>query len=108
LVIDWVVANIVAVLFAGTDIYQAGSGNTWVPLVCWFVIVTLSTAFTGASTGQLLLKVRVVRADRRPVGLPRAIVRTALIALVCPPLIFNKDRRGLHDMAVGTAAVNAG
>lgn len=105
--IDWVIANIVAVLFVGSDLYDAGSGSNWVPLLCWFVLVTIMTAFTGASTGQWLLRVRVVRLDRRPVGLPRAVVRTALIALVVPPLIFDGNRRGLHDMAVNTAAVNA-
>lgn len=107
LIIDWIIANVVAVLFAGDDVLNAQSGQVWVPLLCWFVIVTMTTALTGASTGQWLLRIRVVRLDRQRVGLPRAAVRTALIALVVPPLIFDRNRRGLHDMAVNTAAVNA-
>lgn len=107
LVIDWIIANVVAVVFAGGDVYEAGSGRSWLPLLCWFVLVTAATAFTGASTGQWMMRLRVVRLDRRPVGLWRAAVRTALIVLVIPPLIFDQNRRGLHDMAVITAVVNA-
>ena len=35
-------------------------------------------------------------------NLLQALVRTALICLAVPPLIFNRDQRGLHDLAVGT------
>ena len=30
------------------------------------------------------------------------MVRTFLICLVIPPVVFNRDNRGLHDLAVGT------
>ena len=35
----------------------------------------------------------------------RALVRSVLVALVIPPLIFRPDGRGLHDMLVGSATV---
>lgn len=108
LLIDWALANIVAVLLFGGDVLDTTStaGERLLPLLCWFVLVTLTTAFTGASTGQWLLGIRVARLDRQRVGLPRAAARTALIALIVPPLINNDDRRGLHDLAAQTAVVN--
>lgn len=106
LVIDWVLANIAAFAVFGGDVWRPGSGSTWWPLASFFVLVWLSTASTGASPGQWALGLRIVRLDRRRVGVLQAAVRTLLILLVVPPLIFTKEGRGLHDLAVNTAAVN--
>jgi uncharacterized RDD family membrane protein YckC len=46
-----------------------------------------------------------VHPNGRPVSLLAALLRTALICLVVPPLIYNKDRRGLHDLVLGTVTV---
>jgi uncharacterized RDD family membrane protein YckC len=35
----------------------------------------------------------------------QAFVRTLLICLVIPPLVFNRDQRGLHDLATGTVPI---
>lgn len=107
LMVDWVIANAVAVVLVGPSVWDREDGLVWLPLACWFVLVWLSTSMTGASLGQWALRLRVIRLDRRTVGLWAGLVRTALIALVIPPLIFTQDRRGLHDLAVGTACVNA-
>ncbi|HEU4539614.1 MAG TPA: RDD family protein [Jiangellaceae bacterium] len=106
LLIDWAIGNAVAVIIAGPAVWDRGSGLVWLPLVCWFVVVWLFTSFTGASLGQWLLRLRVIRLDRRRIGPWVGLVRTALIALVIPPLIFTEDRRGLHDLIAGTACVN--
>jgi uncharacterized RDD family membrane protein YckC len=47
----------------------------------------------------------VVRLDGRPVTVLGALLRTALICLVIPPLVYNPDRRGLHDLVAGTLTV---
>jgi uncharacterized RDD family membrane protein YckC len=59
-----------------------------------------------ASPAQHLLNLRVIRLDRRPVGLWNGFVRTVLIALVVPPIVADVDRRGWHDLAAGTIVVN--
>lgn len=105
LIVDWALANVVAFALAGSSVWDASGGRTWVPLVCWLVMVWLATTLTGASPGQWVLGVRIVRLDRRRIGAVKAAVRTALIGLVIPPLIFDREGRGLHDLAVGTAAV---
>lgn len=106
LLVDWAVANAVAFAIAGPAAWSAGSQLFWLPLTVWFLLVTAATGLTGASAGQWLLRLRVIRLDRQPVGLPRAAARTALIALVLPPIILAADGRGLHDLALGTVVVH--
>ncbi len=109
LVVDWFASSLVAVLVFGyqwlgaTAPQQGWVGST--PLLVFLVEGTLFTALAGGSFGQLVLRVAVVRLDRRPVTLLQALARTFLICLVIPPLVFNTDQRGLHDMAVKTVTV---
>jgi uncharacterized RDD family membrane protein YckC len=107
LFIDWFLASfVVLVLARGTSPWTPGSLAQLWPLFAWLAIVALSTGLTGASPGQHLLRLRVIRLDRRPVGVWNGFVRTVLIGLVVPPLIVDADRRGWHDLAVGTVVVN--
>ena len=106
LVIDWVAANFAAVAIArDSSVWSAQSSYGWLPWVVWFVEVWLLTSLTGSSFGQRFLRITVLRLDHRRVGLLRGFVRTALIALIIPPLVFDRDGRGLHYMAVGTIVV---
>jgi uncharacterized RDD family membrane protein YckC len=105
LVIDWAVANLVALMLAGTGVWSAATGRVWLPLIAWYVLTSLATGLTGASIGQWALRLRVLRLDGRPVGLLRGSARTALIALVLPAIVSVGDGRGLHDLAVGTVVV---
>jgi len=43
----------------------------------------------------------------RRLGLTGSMLRTALICLVIPPLVWDSDGRGLHDRAVDTVVVRA-
>lgn len=105
LFVDWIIANALVVFTTGA---WPGEGGfvTWLPLVFWFAHVWLATSLTGASVGQHLLKLRVIRLDRRPVGLVKGGVRTVLIGLVIPPLLLDGARRGLHEVVTGTVVVN--
>lgn len=109
LVLDWLASSLVAVGLFGYQWFGATAGEQgWVgssPLLVFLVESTVLTALMGGSFGQLLLRVAVVRVDGRPVGLLQALVRTLLILLVIPPLVYNRDRRGLHDLAVKTVAL---
>lgn len=108
LALDWLLANLAALALLRTyAVWSSRSGLTWVPFAVWFVEVWLLTALTGASAGQRLRRLQVIRLDRRPVGLTKALLRTALIALVVPPLVYDRDSRGLHDKVAGTVVVRA-
>ena len=74
-------------------------------MLVFLVETTLLTTLLGGSFGQLVLRIGVARLDGRPVNLLQALGRTALICLVVPPLVFNRDNRGLHDLAFGTVAL---
>ena len=71
-----------------------------------FAVVTyVLTALTGLTLGKRLTGIRVVRLDGRPVGFGWALVRTLLLLAVVPPLIADRDLRGLHDRAANTIVV---
>jgi len=69
----------------------------------------LLLSLTGRTFGMQLLglRVRPVRADDARIGFLPACVRTALLTLLVPALIFDRDGRGLHDKAAGTVVVKA-
>lgn len=106
LFLDWVVANLIAyVVTGGSTVWDPQSGAVWAPLVCWYVHVVVTTAAAGASLGQLILKIRVVHLDGHRLSPITAAVRTLLIALIIPPMVFTSEGRGLHDLASNTVVV---
>jgi uncharacterized RDD family membrane protein YckC len=104
LVVDWFASMLVAAALLGSAVWGQG-WEAWAPMGVFWLEAGLLTALLGGSFGQLLLRVVVVRVDGKPLGLLQALGRTLLICLVVPPLIFNRDNRGLHDLAFGTVAI---
>lgn len=105
LVVDW----LASLLVASVIVRATGSGDAawaqWSTMLVFWLEVSFATALAGGSFGQLALRLRVVRLGGLPLDLLRSLLRTALICLVVPPLVFNRDSRGLHDLAVGSVAV---
>jgi RDD family len=104
LAVDWVASLLVAGAFFGTAVWGQG-WQAWAPMGVFLVEASVLTALVGGSFGQLVLRVAVVRVDNKPLNLLQTVARTALICLVVPPLVFNRDNRGLHDLAVGTVTL---
>jgi uncharacterized RDD family membrane protein YckC len=63
------------------------------------------TWLTGFTLGKLLLRIRVVSLDGGMIGPGWAFVRTLLLLCVIPPLLTDRNLRGLHDRAANTAVV---
>jgi len=105
LCIDWAVSLLVVSAFIGDEVWSSRGAAAFAPLLALFAQLSLLTGLLGASLGQRLAGITVVRLDRRPLGLGRAALRSLLICLAIPPLVFDRDQRGLHDLAVGTAVV---
>ena len=61
----------------------------------------------GGSPGHRIMRLRVIRLGGGWTGLWRPIVRTALLVLVIPAVIWDADNRGLHDKAAGTVLIRA-
>lgn len=72
------------------------------------VEVAVLIAATGQSVGMRIvgLRVRPLSGAARPA--PQwAVVRTLLLILLLPALVWDRDQRGLHDKAAGTVVVRA-
>ena len=102
LTIDWLACVLVAQLFS------SGVSNPALPLVIFFVEVALLTSLIGSSFGQRILGIRVVSLRTGRLDPMRAALRTLLLCLVVPPLVFDRDQRGLHDKAANSVAVRMG
>jgi uncharacterized RDD family membrane protein YckC len=105
LTVDWLLAYLIAVLLSGVD--EIGTpAFSWTVLGVWFVLTAVPVALFGASTGMTVLGLRVASIGPAAViGVPRALLRTALIALVVPALVRDADGRGWHDRATDTIVV---
>ncbi len=57
------------------------------------------------SPGHRIFGMRLVRLDGGWVGLWRPALRTILLILVIPAVIWDADQRGLHDKAAGTVLI---
>ena len=108
LVVDWFASTFVVILLLGGVDEWSGSRSAGFLVLAVFVLESaLFTALSGGSFGQVATRLRVVRenGDPRPIGPLKALVRQVLIALVIPPLVYQPDGRGLHDLAAGSAVV---
>jgi uncharacterized RDD family membrane protein YckC len=65
----------------------------------------LAMVLTGTTIGKRILGMRVARLDGKRIGVGWGLVRTILLLAVVPPLIIDRDRRGLHDKAANTIVV---
>jgi uncharacterized RDD family membrane protein YckC len=110
LLIDYVAATIIATGFLGFDQFALPSEAGLTQFAPMFVFALLQIIFipvVGGSPGHRILGMRVVRIDGSWTGLWRPIVRTVLLVLVIPAVIWDGDQRGLHDKAVGTVLIRA-
>lgn len=104
LAIDWALSILVALLLFRQATY--GSAESSVATLCVFAAeVVVLTWLTGASFGQRVLGLSVVRTDGSRLGLGRVALRTLLLCLVIPAVVYDSDGRGLHDRAVGSIVV---
>ena len=110
LLIDYVAASIIATGFFGYDQFalptEAGL-TMFAPMIVFAVLQILFIPTLGGSPGHRILGMRVVRYGGGWVGLWRPIVRTLLLVVVLPAVIWDADQRGLHDKAAGTLLIRA-
>ncbi|MGV0744564.1 RDD family protein [Mycolicibacterium sp. XJ870] len=105
LCVDWLMAYGLAALAMSVGLVSMAMLSTAV-LVIWMVLGTVAVRLFSFTPGQLALGLVVVPADGRDrIGIVRAFIRVVLVALVIPPLVSDKDLRGLHDLASHTAVV---
>jgi uncharacterized RDD family membrane protein YckC len=97
LLVDWVACLLIANgLLRGLHLGSLG------PLLVLFVENVLLVGTLGATVGHRLLGMRVETVPGAAPGLGRAVIRSLLLCLAIPPLLWDADQRGLHDRLAGT------
>jgi uncharacterized RDD family membrane protein YckC len=104
LTIDWLLCYLIAGIFSGPDAL-ASPNFSWLVMAVWFVLTAVAVAAFGITPGMAALGLRVASLRSTLVGVPRAVLRTALLALVLPALARDGDGRGWHDRAASTIVV---
>jgi uncharacterized RDD family membrane protein YckC len=111
-VVDALASTLVAALF----VHPRGSRHGWsdhlpgswslIPLAVDYLV---GCTLAGGTLGMYLLGVRLGRVDRPDsrVGIGRVALRTVLLFLFVPAVVFDRDGRGMHDRFSDTAAVRA-
>ncbi|MER5751234.1 RDD family protein [Streptomyces sp. NPDC002088] len=102
LAVDWGLCLLIAYGLI-TDGYDQRTGN-WALLV-FFALGVLTLGTVGCTPGKRLFGLRVVALETGTVKPLRALLRTVLLCLAIPALIWDRDGRGLHDRLARTVEV---
>ena len=112
--IDGVIAQVIGVAFFGApSALLSSSGHqsahtlfeaSIVPLV-FLAENILLVGTVGFTIGHRIMGMRVVRLGGAPAGPLPGLIRSVLLSLAVPALIWDKDERGLHDKAAGTVII---
>jgi hypothetical protein len=95
--IDWALAVVLSMAFFAYDPFAT------LAIFAVAQIVFLVTA--SGSIGHLALGMRVVPVAGGYLGIWRPIVRTLLLSILIPAVIWDLDQRGMHDRIAGTVLV---
>lgn len=102
LVVDWALCMVIAYGLI-THGYDQATGN-WALLI-FFVLGVLTVGSIGCTPGKRLFGLRVVALRTGGVQPLRALLRTVLLCIAVPALVWDRDGRGLHDRLAGTVEV---
>lgn len=99
LAIDWAIAVAVSVLFF--------EYNGWATTLAFAVLQVVFIPTLGGSIGHRLVGLRLVPLAGGWVGIWRPVVRTLLLVIVIPALVWDSDQRGFHDKIAGTVLIRS-
>jgi uncharacterized RDD family membrane protein YckC len=105
--VDGVIANLLAGIPAFFGAGYSADSRGFAVYAAFLLEVFVLISAVGQTVGMRLVGIRVIRvAD---LGRPRwywVAVRTILLGLLVPAFVWDRDQRGLHDRAAGTAVVS--
>ena len=99
LVVDWGLCLLISHFLFG--------GDALATLSLFALVNVLLLTLFGATPGQFATLVRVLPVRGRSPMVLRAVVRTLLMLLLLPAMVWTRDGQPLHDVAAGTAGVRA-
>jgi hypothetical protein len=99
LVVDWGIAYLLSYAFFRPD------NDGFATLGIFGVLQVVFLLIVNGSFGHLIFGLRLVPVIPGYLGVWRPFVRTILLMLFIPAVIYDKDQRGLHDKIAGTVLV---
>ena len=102
ILLDWAIAYGLSWLFFRM---KDGTTNPWINLGIFALLQVIFLLFFNGSIGHLMLRLRLVPVSGGALAPWRPLLRTLLLCLAVPALIWDRDQRGLHDRAGGTVLV---
>ncbi len=102
--VDWTICQLIAVLLFRVELGHAGAG-AFVPLAIFAVENLLLVGTLGFTVGHRLVGLGVLSMSGQRASLVQVLIRTVLLCLAIPALIWDRDGRGLHDKAAGTLII---
>ncbi|AZZ48825.1 RDD family protein [Rathayibacter rathayi] len=96
---DFAVAALLSLAFFDYD--------RWASLLLFILLQVVFIPTIGGSVGHRLLGMRVVRLGGGWVGVWRPLVRSVLLAVLVPALVWDSDQRGFHDKVAATVLVRS-
>jgi uncharacterized RDD family membrane protein YckC len=105
IIVDWALCQAIAVGLLHVPPPWGGGPQGFVPLVVFAVENLLLVGTLGFTVGHRLLGLHVVSLTGRRLTIVQAAIRTLLLCLAVPALIWDRDGRGMHDRFADTAIV---
>jgi len=102
--LDWTMCQVLAFGLFHVPFGQAGPGS-WVPLGLFALENLLLVATIGSTFGQRVFGIGLVSVNGGRATVAQVLLRTFLLCLAVPALIWDRDGRGLHDKGAGTVLV---
>jgi uncharacterized RDD family membrane protein YckC len=112
LFLDWLLAALIASAVTSKPMWAGGNDYSTAQLVTFFAMTAILTGLAGGTIGHRICGLRVLNIKAggatgyaAQVGLLGGVVRALLICLLIPAVVYDRDRRGLHDRAANTVVV---
>jgi uncharacterized RDD family membrane protein YckC len=110
-IVAYLVDSLVSALVAALFVTDPADGRRGLLTLGVFVLQYLVLgSLTGSTLGMRLLGLRILHlpSPDRPPGLVPVAKRTALLVMLVPAVIYDRDNRGLHDLFARTVVVRTG
>jgi uncharacterized RDD family membrane protein YckC len=99
--VDWMIAQVIA-----RGLFHAeGHRLSLLTMGIFALMNVLLVSTVGSAIGGRLFRIRVARLDGRHLSPAAVLLRTALILLVIPALVWDRDTRAVHDKAINSVVV---
>ncbi|CAB4904179.1 MAG: RDD family protein [Actinobacteria bacterium] len=105
LVIDWGISYVIALLWLGLPALTRPGAGQFAVLGIFVALQIVAIPLLGGSLGHRLMGMAVTPIRGGWVGVWRPIVRSLLLGVVIPALVWDRDQRGFHDKIAGTVLV---